>query len=219
MEYTYTSDWFSRAIPDWESLKTTLLSRKRFLELGVYEGRSAFWTAENMLEEGGELHCVDPWNSWCAPAETVFRNNLKIFKSKNLKREIIVHKKTGYESLLQFSLDKIYFDFIYLDSSHLPTHVLLESVLAFQLLKQTGIMVFDDYTKDLSHFENGEISFWDIPKSAIDVFLGLHKDEIRIIKKDKQVIIQKFPNPNKQVMKRTKRMKYGYPHAVPIEDY
>jgi cephalosporin hydroxylase len=218
MEYTYTSDWFSRAIPTWLNLKNKLYSRKSFLEIGVYEGRSVMWTAENMLEDGGEIHCVDNWAAdWCIPAERVFRENVKIFNSKNLDRKVIIHKDSGYKALLKFSIDNTYFDFIYIDSSHSTQSVILEAVLSFQLLKPTGIMVFDDYTKDQIHYENGLISYWDIPKSAVDSFVALHKDELIVLERGKQFIIQKIPNRNKKVMKRTHRMKYGHPHAVPIE--
>jgi predicted O-methyltransferase YrrM len=60
-EYTFTQDWFSHNIPVWEQLATLLPERKKFLEIGSFEGRSMVWAVENMLEDDGEIYCIDTW--------------------------------------------------------------------------------------------------------------------------------------------------------------
>ena len=37
------------------------------------------------------------------------------------------------------------FDFIYIDPSHQAPDILTDAVLAFKLLRLSGVMVFDDY--------------------------------------------------------------------------
>ena len=61
MEYTYTQDWFHWAPDIFSKLLPGLPARKRFLEIGSFEGRSAVWITENMLEDGGILSAVDTW--------------------------------------------------------------------------------------------------------------------------------------------------------------
>jgi hypothetical protein len=88
------------------------------------------------------------------------------------------------------------FDFIYIDGSHLAKNVLEDAVLAFPLLKEGGIMIFDDYT-----WGQG-LSFWDIPRTGIDAFLLVYGNQLEVLEKNSQVIIKKKPwsmsstNPN-----------------------
>ncbi len=60
-DYQYTKDWFNWAPHVWEQLIPHLSERKNFLEIGSFEGRSAVWTIENMMEDGGEIVCIDTW--------------------------------------------------------------------------------------------------------------------------------------------------------------
>jgi len=61
-EYQFTKDWFNWAPPVWEQL-TSLLpeGRRSFLEIGSFEGRSAVWIVENMMNPGDWIDCVDTW--------------------------------------------------------------------------------------------------------------------------------------------------------------
>ena len=60
-DYTFTQDWFSHNIPLWEQLAKVLPARKSFLEIGSFEGRSAVWIIENMMNPGDWIDCVDTW--------------------------------------------------------------------------------------------------------------------------------------------------------------
>ncbi len=57
----FTVDWFSQHIPNWERLRQVLPARSKFLELGSFEGASACWMLQNLLDDDGELYCVDTW--------------------------------------------------------------------------------------------------------------------------------------------------------------
>ena len=60
-DYEYTKDWFNWAPQVWEQLVPMLPERKSFLEIGSFEGRSAVWIVENMMNPGDWIDCVDTW--------------------------------------------------------------------------------------------------------------------------------------------------------------
>jgi len=61
-EYQFTKDWFNWAPPVWEQLIPLLPeSGRSFLEIGSFEGRSAVWIIENMMNPGDWIDCVDTW--------------------------------------------------------------------------------------------------------------------------------------------------------------
>jgi len=78
-----------------------------------------------------------------------------------------------------------YYDFIYVDGSHQASDVLEDAVLAFPLLKEGGIMIFDDYTWGAG------MDYYDIPVTGIDAFLRVYGNQLEIIEKNSQVIIRK----------------------------
>ena len=60
-EYQFTKDWFHWAPEVWAHLATVLPERRSFLEIGSFEGRSAVWIIENMMNPGDWIDCVDTW--------------------------------------------------------------------------------------------------------------------------------------------------------------
>ncbi len=60
-EYKFTKDWFNWAPQVWEQLIPMLPERRAFLEIGSFEGRSAVWIIENMMNPGDWIDCVDTW--------------------------------------------------------------------------------------------------------------------------------------------------------------
>jgi len=77
------------------------------------------------------------------------------------------------------------YDFIYIDGSHIAKDVLTDATMAWPLLVQGGIMVFDDYlwgdARDILHR----------PKPAIDAFVNIFSEEIEMIHMGYQLIIRK----------------------------
>ena len=51
----------------------------------------------------------------------------------------------GYSQNELKKLNKNYYDFIYIDGDHTNEGVFIDSVLSFPLLKNGGIIIFDDY--------------------------------------------------------------------------
>lgn len=198
-EYKFTTDWFNWAPEVWTQLIPLMPSRKDFLEIGSYEGRSTTWTVENMMEEGGQIICIDTWEGGeehkaaandMSEVEKNFDHNMKLLKASH--SEAIIGKAKGLSHIKLAEMigddeeDWIeHFDFIYIDGSHIAKDVLTDACMAWPLLKKDGIMVFDDYMwgapRDAMHR----------PKIAIDAFTNIFGEELAIVHMGYQLIVKK----------------------------
>lgn len=193
-EYQFTKDWFGWAPPVWEQLIPMLPHgvKRQFLEIGSFEGRSMVWIAENMMNPGDELICVDTWEG----GEEHGAEDMGVVEVKfDYNRELIhrTHdvfigkiKNTSTEALATFFTDESGdFDFIYIDGSHIAKDVLTDACMAWPLLKPKGIMVFDDYMwgnpRDILHR----------PKPAIDAFTNIFAEEVDIVHVGYQLVVRK----------------------------
>jgi predicted O-methyltransferase YrrM len=191
-DYKFTQDWFKWAPPVWEQLVPMLSERKNFLEIGSFEGRSAIWIVENMMEDGGEIFCIDTWeggedhiNNELDGAQERFNSNIELLKAKYPKRKVIAHKGTSTHCLASAITAELNFDFIYIDGSHTAPDTLTDACMSFPLLKVGGFMVFDDYMwgdpRDALHR----------PKIAIDSFCTIFAESIEFTHLGYQLIIRK----------------------------
>jgi predicted O-methyltransferase YrrM len=195
-EYQFTQDWFHWAPQVWEQLTPMLPERKKFLEIGSFEGRSTVWIVENMMEDGGEIYCIDTWEGGeehseedMAAVEARFDHNRQVLMDKYDYRHITRAKGTSTEQLAGWLASSPapmgVFDFIYIDGSHIAKGVLTDACMAWPLLKPQGIMVFDDYlwgnARDILHR----------PKPAIDAFCNIFAEEAEIIHVGYQLVVRK----------------------------
>ena len=193
-EYQFTQDWFNWAPPVWEQL-TPMLSgvagKRNFLEIGSFEGRSSVWIAENMMQDGDHLRCIDTWEGGeehgeenMSEVEERFRANLIVATEKFPERLIFQSKGTSIARLAQLQ-GKTMFDFIYIDGSHIAKDVLTDACMAWPLLKLEGLMVFDDYMwgnpRDALHR----------PKIAIDAFTNIFGETAEIVHVGYQLVVRK----------------------------
>ena len=196
--YKFTQDWFSWAPPVWEQLIEHLPGKpgeRNFLEIGSFEGRSMVWIAENMMQKDEILQCIDTWdggeehsNGEMDGAEERFDYNRSLALTG---RNITIDKYKGTSTqhlahwLVENPKDHPTFAFIYIDGSHIAKDVLTDATMAWPLLVQGGIMVFDDYlwgdARDILHR----------PKPAIDAFVNIFSEEIEMIHMGYQLIIRK----------------------------
>lgn len=182
--YSFTQDWFDRAIPFMEQIKTNFGQPKRILEIGSYEGRSTVWFAENMLQGGGEICCIDTWEGGeehkemdiVAGVEATFDANMNALQANIADRNNVTKQKgTSVQWLAEHIRRGSKFDFIYVDGSHTAPDVLTDLCLSWQLLDVGGIMVMDDYlwgeARDALHR----------PKLAIDAFVNTHSEFLGVV--------------------------------------
>lgn len=183
-------NWFSSQSHNFKNFLSTFsgLPNLYFLQIGAYTGDASVWMLENILtSDSSFLVDVDTWSGseenihkefdW-TDVESVYNNKVLLYKN------LIKHKGTS-SSFLNNCTDM--FDFIYIDGDHTADAVYRDATLSFPLLKQDGIMAFDDYLWN-HDTNNPELE----PKIAIDRFLYEHSLNIEILHHGYQVWIKKF---------------------------
>lgn len=197
--YEFTKDWFQWAPQVWKQLIPMLPKRdpelgRFFIEIGSFEGRSSVWIAENMMQEGDTLYCIDTWQGGeehgsedMKAVEARFDNNVRLLNAQYPEREVFKGTGTSTQRLAEEITNKGVSDadFIYIDGSHIAKDVLTDACMAWPLLKPNGIMVFDDYmwgdARDALHR----------PKIAIDAFCNIFAEEVAIIHVGYQLVVRK----------------------------
>ena len=115
------------------------------------------------------------------------RNIERIFLA-NLRESGAADRTTVIKGFSQEELRKLpsqSYDIIYVDGSHAADDVLEDAVLSWRLLKDGGLLIFDDY--EWSKFVSPQAR----PKIAITAFVRCYRPELKIIHRDYQVIVQK----------------------------
>lgn len=191
-EYQFTKDWFEWAPEVWTQLIPLLPARKKFLEIGSFEGRSTVWIVENMMDGDGNITCIDTWEGGeehgdedMGTVEERFIFNMQLLQSKKACRLSARQGKSVDELADCIAAGETY-DFIYIDGSHLAKDVMTDACMAWPLLKPKGLMVFDDYlwtpnARDILHR----------PKIAIDAFTNLFAEELEIVHIGYQLVVRK----------------------------
>jgi predicted O-methyltransferase YrrM len=169
-----------------------LPERKNFLEIGAYEGRATTWIVENIMEDGGKIVCIDTWeggeehvNGEMTGAHGRFIHNVELLMEKHPTRIINAYMGTSIKHISWLIDNHDLFDFIYIDGSHIAKDVLTDACMSWPLLKKDGIMVFDDYLwGDMSRPNH-------VPKPAIDAFVNIFIEELKIVHVGYQFIVRK----------------------------
>lgn len=184
-KYNFSQDLFSNNIPIWEKIFFDFKGKPNlnYLEIGVFEGRSVIWMLENILTHPTtKVTCID-----------IFPKNLKEIFETNIEKSGFKNKVTTISGMSQDKLKHLphdSFDIIYIDGSHTAEDVLADGVLSWPILKNNGILIFDDYL--LYRKERpSELR----PMIAIDAFITSHRNYIEIIHHKRQVFLKKQNPP------------------------
>jgi predicted O-methyltransferase YrrM len=179
---SFSNVWFDKHRNNWTNLIIPKISDSpNILELGSYEGRSSVWIYNNIaIPKQGNITCVDHWIS--EETEKTFdfnisKTNIKKYKSKFLP------------FLLNAISQEHKYDLIYLDGDHSASATLQHGVLSWLLLKNNGILIFDDYKWTVP--EHQKHLYLDT-KIGIDSFLSSYEKEYNLIHKHRQVMVQKI---------------------------
>lgn len=178
--YRFTTDWFTRHIPRWRSILERYAGKPniRYLEVGVFEGRSFLWVLENVLTHPSST----------ATAIDVFPEDLEQRFTGNLdlsgaRKRITILKGSSNRVLRKLRLSS--FAIIYIDGSHLAKDVYRDATLSWDLLKPEGILIFDDYLWQLHYPSDLR------PKISIDAFLKAFAGEMEVVLYDYQIAVRK----------------------------
>ncbi|MEM9660251.1 MAG: class I SAM-dependent methyltransferase, partial [Planctomycetota bacterium] len=181
-EYEFTENWFTWNIPVWERVLASYKGQADlcYLEVGSHEGRSLVWMFENVL--------TDPTAR--ATAVDIFDGPFKDRFFANIERAQAVDRVnaiTGFSQLVLRDLPLDSFDIIYIDGSHMEDDVLEDAVLSWRLLKDGGVLIFDDYR----WFGSSESEIEGLPKMAIDAFVACFGERVEVIHNSYQLILRK----------------------------
>lgn len=133
--------------------------KAKCLEIGSLEGRSAHFILNFLPDSKLTIYTINPPDT-----QRILEVNLR----KYIQDGRVVINNT-WSNALRFETQK--FDFIYVDGSHERLDVLRDAVLAFEVLKSGGIMIFDDY----GWSKNEET------KIAIDNFIECYQSELQVL--------------------------------------
>lgn len=186
-EPQFTTDWFSFNVEVWTKVVLPRLPAfdqpLAWLEIGSFEGRSARWVLDTVIcdQPNRSLTCIDIWE-WAHKAEAVF--------DENVGTRAIKIKKDASVALLDMIAAGHVFDCVYIDGDHDGRVTLENAVLAWRVLKDDGILIFDDYRFVAKrNWACGKLT----PDIGIDAFLAAYKLNLRVLYHNHQVIVQKLP--------------------------
>ena len=197
-DYRFTNDFFSVNIPNWQRSLGHFAAQPdlSFLEVGSYEGQSACWLLEHILtDESSRITCIDVFkleksqdvydatgvDSASMSPEDRFDHNILQTGAKHR-----VVKIKGSSGCFLRTLPLAAYHFIYIDGSHVARDVLEDAVLAWELLKTGGVIIFDDY------LWRGNPDRLLRPQIAIEAFLKVYEGHYRLVDRAYQITLEKL---------------------------
>jgi predicted O-methyltransferase YrrM len=182
---SFTQNWFeSLALVNFETLKNKININMpiNFLEIGCFEGNCHKWMYENILiHPDSKSTVIDPFEKSLTHPDSYnkFCKNLEKYLNK-----ITIHK--GFSDDVLLKLDKNSYDIIYIDGDHSALAAYKDGVNSFPLLKNNGIMIFDDYlwvgTHPVHHVTSDYlIGGTNNPCKGVNQFYFEFKDKIKLM--------------------------------------
>lgn len=175
----FTTDWVTRKLPSWLAALDGIRQKSdtvHVLEVGSYEGRSAVAFLEMMPQ--CRITAIDTF-----PKEDIeerFDRNLSGYGDRC--RKIKARAIGALDSLRQEGAS---FDIIYLDAGKVPDDTFVQSALAWSMLRQGGVLIWDDLTwkRDNPAHER--------PATAIELFAKAFGPALEELHRGQQLIVRK----------------------------
>jgi predicted O-methyltransferase YrrM len=194
MSMTYLPNWFQN--DGLENFSLHLVGKYagepvKFLQVGAYTGDASLWLMDNVLTHpDAVLVDIDTWEGSNEPVhyslnwksvEQTYDEKLADYVSAG---KIIKYKGTS-DGFFKQNTDT--FDFIYIDGDHTAYGVIKDAVNSYEVLNDNGILAFDDYEWSAGLGVHKE------PRMAIDAFLNIYQDKVRVIFREYQCWVRKVP--------------------------
>lgn len=177
--YQFTKDFFNHKIDIFKIYLQPLVNQPLIhgLEIGCQEGMSACWLLDNVLTEAtAKLTCIE------AQFSDLFHANIT---KTGVKEKVILLE--GYLLKILGELKPNSFDLIYIqDKGKAEERVQQITELSWQLCKQGGIIIFDNYGLKPNNNSKDKA-----PQQVIDNFLNGKNTEFETLYQNKQLIIKK----------------------------
>lgn len=154
VDYKFTTDWFTEHHQHWKD--TFELAGMNFrkpvniLEVGAYEGRSTTWISDNLLTNlDSRMDVVDTFEDWVVHPgaddnrlQKLYSRNLSLSKNGEKIQTFVGDSRIFLPHFLNMQHK---YDFIYVDGNHGTENVIIDGLCAYHLLKDDGVIIFDDY--------------------------------------------------------------------------
>jgi SAM-dependent methyltransferase len=183
--YEFSSDWFTQHTDVWQKVLAPYKGKPNlhYLEVGVFEGRAAFWMLENILTDpSASLTVMDlfggDYNANYPEFAKNFFSNLELSGEKH-RVEVI----KGFSQIELRKLPLNHFDIIYIDGSHTNPDVLEDAMLCRRMLKTGGTLIFDDYGRRQPEYTG--------PKGGIRTFFAYWGNEFEVLHNDHPIHLRK----------------------------
>jgi len=150
----FTVDWFSDNIPHWletfEFVGKNLSQPLNVLEIGCYEGKSTCWISDHMLKHlGSRLDAIDTFQGSIEHEgqdndrlKNMYMYNVSLTRNPEKINSYIGDSRVILPILLK---EQRKYDVIYVDGGHMQENVIIDGLCAYHLLKDDGVIIFDDY--------------------------------------------------------------------------
>lgn len=155
-------------------------TRGKFLEIGSFEGRSTCWFLQNGLADDGTMVCVDTFKPyWYEGKDLLEVFNTNVREAKKKYQVVSTFAMESPKALTQLFQQKHNFDFVYIDGDHSPEGVLTDARMAWSLLREGGVMLFDDYEYDAEPTKEGINNFLKEIDGGYDLVLQNYQLAVR----------------------------------------
>lgn len=174
---TYTQTWFqNKGVEDSfnEKLKGLIKPESKILEIGAFEGMSTIWFLENIQNcrvtvidtfEGDQQN-IEMTNGFVGVKER-FLSNIDQYKDR-------VRVIVGDSRLELPEMKGGVYDVVYVDGSHTDECIWSDAVSAYRLVKDGGLILFDDY--EMCYTDNNGVRYE--PKKMTNKFISEYPVEI-----------------------------------------
>lgn len=162
----FTFDWTMGIHEAMPLIGELMPSATTVLEVGSFEGRSTLIWAEKW--PNAIIDCVDTWKGSderdhrAIDFEQVFAR----FRA-NIDKHRVRFYRAESKKVLPVLAAAYFYDFAYIDGSHVATDVCLDGLLVAPMIRPGGLILFDDYGW------KGDPERLRRPKPGIDAFLSL----------------------------------------------
>ena len=186
-QYDFSEDMFTLNIPVWEKVLEQFKGKANmnYLEVGTYEGGSVIWMLENILTDPtAKMTAIDIFQG---PYKDKYFANIELSGLSNKVTTI-----TNYSQLALRDLPLESFDIIYIDGSHAKNDVLEDAVLSWRLLREGGLLIFDDYRYVQCYRDENISGNSAFPKIAIDLFVQCFDKQFEVVHNASQLILRRI---------------------------
>lgn len=163
----------------------------KILEIGTYTGISLINIIKLIPNSIG--YGLDKWQSYEENELLTQIDNLQVEKSfynnihnEGLSNRIFGIKSTSTDKLIEFIKNKVQFNFIYIDESHLLLDCYTDLVMSWNILEKRGIIVIDDYL-----YKKDE-NILNSPFEAVNHFLKVFKEQYKLLNIGYRIFLEKI---------------------------